>query len=79
MRIVTAQELENWLTSGKVLEKDVRGPKVVALGNGLFLKIFYTRTPCSLACGQPATALPIMPAYRSRRRRSPRYSGSARG
>lgn len=43
MRIVTAQELESWLTSGKVLEKDARGPKVVALDNGLFLKIFHTR------------------------------------
>jgi serine/threonine protein kinase len=43
MRIVTAQELENWLTEGKVLEKDARGPKVLALVNGSFLKIFYTR------------------------------------
>jgi hypothetical protein len=43
MRIVTAQELENWLAEGKVLEKDARGPKVLALVNGSFLKIFYTR------------------------------------
>lgn len=43
MRIVTAQELESWLASGKVLEKDARGPKVVVLENGLFLKIFHTR------------------------------------
>ncbi|WP_312515308.1 phosphotransferase [Stutzerimonas nitrititolerans] len=43
MRIVTAQELESWLVSGKVLEKDTRGPKVVVLENGLFLKIFHTR------------------------------------
>ena len=27
MRIVTAQELESWLASGKVLEKDAKGPK----------------------------------------------------
>ncbi|MGA4638483.1 toluene tolerance protein [Stutzerimonas stutzeri] len=43
MRIVTAQELENWLMEGKVLEKDARGPKVLALADGSFLKIFYTR------------------------------------
>lgn len=54
MRIVTAQQLENWLTSGKVLEKDGRGPKVVALENGLFLKVFYTRRHPLLARLQPA-------------------------
>ena len=43
MRIVTAQELENWLVEGKVLEKDARGPKVLALADGSFLKVFYTR------------------------------------
>ncbi|MBD3736259.1 MAG: phosphotransferase [Pseudomonas balearica] len=45
MRIVTAQELENWLAEGRVLEQDARGPKVVALPDGSFLKIFYTRRP----------------------------------
>lgn len=45
MRIVTARELEIWLTSGQVLEQDARGPKVVALPDGRFLKIFYTRRP----------------------------------
>ncbi len=43
MRIVTAQELGSWLAGGKVLEEDARGPKVVALKNGLFLKIFHNR------------------------------------
>jgi len=43
MRIVTAQELESWLDHGEVLERDGRGPKVVKLPNGLFLKIFHTR------------------------------------
>jgi len=43
MRIVTAQEWENGRTEGKVLEKDARGPKVLALADGSFLKIFYTR------------------------------------
>lgn len=43
MRIVTAQELKNWLDNGQVLEKDGRGPKVVKLDSGLFLKIFHTR------------------------------------
>ena len=54
MRIVSAQELENWLASGKVLEKDARGPKVVALENGLFLKIFHTRRHPLLSRLQPA-------------------------
>jgi hypothetical protein len=54
MRIVTAQELENWLARGSVLEKDGRGPKVVALENGLFLKIFHTRRHPILARLQPA-------------------------
>lgn len=53
MRIVTAQELENWLAKGKVLEKDPRGAKVVALNNGLFLKIFHTRRHPLLARLQP--------------------------
>lgn len=43
MRIVSARELENWLASGKTLEKDARGPKVVALPDGRFLKIFHSR------------------------------------
>lgn len=54
MRIVTAQQLENWLANGKVLEKDGRGPKVVALDSGLFLKIFHTRRHPILARLQPA-------------------------
>lgn len=54
MRIVTAQEFESWLTSGDVLEKDGRGPKVIALENGFFLKIFYTRRHPILARLQPA-------------------------
>ena len=54
MRIVTAQELESWLASGTVLEKDARGPKVVALDSGLLLKIFHTRRHPVLARLQPA-------------------------
>ena len=54
MQIVTAQQLESWLATGKVLEKDARGPKVVALSNGLFLKIFHTRRHPLLARLQPA-------------------------
>lgn len=54
MRIVTAQELESWLASGEVLEKDARGPKVVMLANGLFLKIFHTRRQPWLARLRPA-------------------------
>ena len=44
MRIVTAQELESWLASGTVLEKDSRGPKVLMLSDGQILKIFHTRS-----------------------------------
>jgi len=54
MRIVTAQELESWLASSLILEKDARGPKVAALANGLFLKIFHTRRHPILARLQPA-------------------------
>jgi hypothetical protein len=54
MRIVTAQELESWLTTGEVLEADARGPKVVALNDQLFLKIFHTRRNPILARLQPA-------------------------
>lgn len=43
MRIVTAQELESWLASGTVLEKDSRGPKVLMLSDGQILKIFHSR------------------------------------
>ena len=53
MRIVTAQELESWLASGKVLEKDAKGPKVVALANGLLLKIFRSRRSPLLARLRP--------------------------
>jgi hypothetical protein len=53
MRIVTAQELESWLASGKVLEKDAKGPKVVALESGLLLKIFRSRRNPFLARLRP--------------------------
>jgi len=54
MRIVAAQELESWLASGKILEQDARGAKVVALENGLYLKIFYTRRTPLLARLMPS-------------------------
>ncbi|MDR2614809.1 MAG: phosphotransferase [Candidatus Accumulibacter sp.] len=58
MRIVAAQALEDWLKNGRILEKDARGPKVVALESGsesgLFLKIFHTRRHPLLARLQPA-------------------------
>ncbi|MES2821014.1 MAG: lipopolysaccharide kinase InaA family protein [Pseudomonadota bacterium] len=43
MRIVTANELQDWLSQGELLEKDSRGPKVVLLANGQLLKIFRSR------------------------------------
>jgi len=45
MRIVTANELQHWLNGGQVLEKDARGPKVVHLEDGRFLKIFRSKRP----------------------------------
>lgn len=43
MRIVSAQELENWLASGEVLEQDGRGPKVIRLSDEQILKFFRPR------------------------------------
>ena len=34
MRIVTANELQDWLSQGELLEKDSRGAKVVRLPDG---------------------------------------------
>lgn len=45
MRIVTAQELESWLATGEVLERDSHGSKVVRLVDNRFLKIFRSRHP----------------------------------
>lgn len=49
MRSVSAEELQRWMSNGQVLERDARGPKVVHLSNGLFLKIFHTRKAIPLA------------------------------
>lgn len=54
MRIVTAQELESWLATGKILEKDSRGAKVIVLADGAFLKIFHTRRHPILARLRPS-------------------------
>lgn len=54
MRSVSANELQSWLSDGKILEEDSRGPKVVALPCGRFLKIFHTRRHRLLARLQPA-------------------------
>lgn len=43
MRIVTANELQDWLSAGEVLEKDSKGPKVLRLPSGEILKIFRSR------------------------------------
>ena len=43
MRIVTANELQQWLAQGEVLEADGRGPKVVRMADGRLLKIFRPR------------------------------------
>ena len=53
MRIVSAQELESWLASGRILEQDGRGPKVVALPDGQLLKIFRPRRRLWLARLRP--------------------------
>ena len=43
MEIVSANQLEDWVTHGEVLEKDSRGVKVVRLADGRLLKIFRRR------------------------------------
>lgn len=45
MRIVSANELQNWLSTGEVLERDSHGSKVVRLLDNRFLKIFRSRHP----------------------------------
>nr|WP_277052472.1 lipopolysaccharide kinase InaA family protein [Pseudomonas thermotolerans] len=53
MRIVTANELQDWLSRGEVLEKDSHGPKVVRLPDGTLLKIFRSRRNPLLARLRP--------------------------
>lgn len=43
MRIVTANQWQDWLRLGEVLEKDSFGPKVLRLPDGDLLKIFRSR------------------------------------
>ena len=55
MRIVTANELQDWLSQVDVLEKDSHGPKVIRLPDGELLKIFRSRrTPLLARPGVPA-------------------------
>lgn len=49
MRIVTANEWQQWLAQGKVLEQDGRGPKVIRLADGQLLKVFRPRRRLWLA------------------------------
>lgn len=53
MRIVTANELQDWLSQGELLEKDSHGPKVVRLPDGKLLKIFRSRRAPLLARLRP--------------------------
>lgn len=53
MRIVTANELQDWLSQGDVLEKDSHGPKVIRLPDGELLKIFRSRRTPLLARLRP--------------------------
>lgn len=53
MRIVTANELQDWLSQGEVLEKDSHGVKVVRLADGRILKIFRSRRHPLLARLRP--------------------------
>ena len=53
MRIVTANELQDWLSQGELLEKDSHGPKVVRLPDGSLLKIFRSRRNPLLARLRP--------------------------
>lgn len=49
MRIVAANEWQEWLDQGTVLEKDSRGPKVISLHDERLLKIFRPRRRLWLA------------------------------
>jgi serine/threonine protein kinase len=49
MRIVAANELQDWLSHGELLEKDSFGPKVVRLADGRLLKIMRSRRTPFLA------------------------------
>lgn len=53
MQIVTANELQDWLSQGEVLEKDSHGVKVVRLVDGNILKIFRSRRPRLIALLRP--------------------------
>ncbi|MBV2133595.1 toluene tolerance protein [Pseudomonas sp. MAP12] len=53
MRIVTANEWQQWLDQGVVLERDGRGPKVIRLSDGQLLKIFRPRRRLWLAGLKP--------------------------
>lgn len=54
MRIVTANEREQWLEQGTLIEGDCRGPKVLRLTDGRLLKIFRPRRRLWLARLMPA-------------------------
>lgn len=49
MRIVTANEWQQWLANGRVIEQDARGPKVIACADGQLLKVFRPRRRLWLA------------------------------
>ena len=49
MRIVTANEWQQWQDQGEVLEQDGRGPKVLRLTDGQLLKVFRPRRRLWLA------------------------------
>jgi hypothetical protein len=54
MRIVPANELQQWLEQGAVLEQDGRGPKVLRQPDGRLLKIFRPRRRLWFARLRPA-------------------------
>jgi len=49
MKIIENHELEKLIHSGKVIEEDLRGPKVVILAEDRYLKIFYHKSTFSMA------------------------------
>ncbi|OYY50529.1 MAG: hypothetical protein B7X95_05935 [Methylophilaceae bacterium 17-44-8] len=48
--LLPERQFEQWCASGRVIEQDQRGPKVIILDNGDFLKIFRARHIFSGAC-----------------------------
>ncbi|MAZ87953.1 MAG: toluene tolerance protein [Cellvibrionaceae bacterium] len=48
MKVIENHEFEKLINSGKVIEEDLRGPKIVLLAEDRYLKIFYHKSTFSM-------------------------------